>query len=96
MPDVKARLQAVEMLLSQGIGRAPTAPELTTLALPHTAAEVQKMSWVEMQYVFSLTYADELREVAQVGGREALRERLAALSEDERRVFREALAELPG
>jgi hypothetical protein len=49
-----------------------------------------------MQYVFSLTYADELREVAQVGGREALRERLAALSEDERRVFREALAELPG
>ena len=49
MPDVRSRLQAVEMLLSQGIGRAPTAPEATTRSLPQTAAEVEKMSWAEMQ-----------------------------------------------
>ena len=44
-----------------------------------------------MQYVFAVTYADELAAVQRSGGEAALRERLNALSEGERRVLRQAL-----
>jgi hypothetical protein len=92
-PDVRSRLQAIQLLLSESLGRAPSAPEATTPSLPRTAAEVQRMSWSEMQYVFALTYADELAEATRRGGREALRSKLASLSESERSVLRDALAE---
>src|SRR6476469_6718064 len=36
MPDVKARLQAIQLLLSESLGKAPTAPEVTTPTLPQT------------------------------------------------------------
>jgi hypothetical protein len=92
-PDVRSRLQAIQLLLSESLGRAPSAPEVTTPTMPRTAAEVQRMSWSELQYVFALTYADELAEATRLGGREALRAKLASLSEGERSVLREALAQ---
>jgi hypothetical protein len=93
-PDVKSRLQAIQLLLSESLGRAPTAPEIASPAVPDTVAEVERMSWAEMQQVFALTYIDDLQKVAKLGGREALRKRLADLSVDEQRVLREALLEL--
>jgi hypothetical protein len=93
MPDVRARLQAIELLLSQSLGRPPTAPEVAMPALPGSVADIAKMSWREMQDTFALIYADELAEVARQGGGEALRERLRGLSDSERQVLREALLE---
>ena len=92
VPDVRARLQAIEMLLAQGIGRAPTAPEVMTSILPRTAAEVEKMSWRDMQAVFAALYVDEIAAVQRDGGTALVREKLAGLSEGGRRVLREALA----
>ena len=52
------------------------------------------MSWDEMQQLFAAIHVDELVELERAGGGETLvRERVAALSESERRVLREALGE---
>jgi hypothetical protein len=91
--DVRSRLQAIQLLLSESLGRAPSAPEVATPTMPRTAADVQRMSWSEMQYVFALIHAGELEAATRLGGREALRVKLASLSEGERRVLRDTLAE---
>jgi hypothetical protein len=96
MPDVKARLQAIQLLLSESLGKAPTAPEPPTGRMPANAADVKKMSWDELTYVFGLTYADELREVARLGGPRALHEKLRGLSAPERQLLADALAQLDG
>jgi hypothetical protein len=49
------------------------------------------MSWDEFQAVFAATYADEIAAVQRMGGSKLVREKLAALSAEERRVLREAL-----
>jgi hypothetical protein len=46
-----------------------------------------------MQQVFAATYVDELAALQRDGGEALVRERVAALSEGERRILREALAE---
>jgi hypothetical protein len=91
--DVKSRLQAIQLLLSESLGRAPTAREVAAPTLPRTAREVEKMDWHSMNAVFAMQYADELREVARVGGPQALREKLRRLGDPERQLLREALAE---
>jgi hypothetical protein len=99
MPDVKSRLMAVQMLLSESLRKAPTAAEVTTPSLPRTARDVQRMDWSTMTHVFALSYADELREVNRLGGPQALRQKLSRLSAPERaerRVLRDALSQLDG
>jgi hypothetical protein len=54
IPDVKGRLQAIQLLLSESLGRAPTAPEVVTHVLPETAADVAKMSWTELNQTFAI------------------------------------------
>ena len=53
------------------------------------------MSWREMQYTFASVYAGELAEVAKVGGPQALQEKVARISVDDRRLLRRAMDELP-
>jgi hypothetical protein len=91
--DVKSRLQAIQLLLSEPLGRAPTAPEVATPQIPASAAAVEKMDWRSMQHVFALTYVDEIQAVLHGGGPTALREKLARLSVAERDILREALAD---
>ena len=50
------------------------------------------MGWDEMQFVFAVSYANELRDVARLGGPQALREKLGRLSDPERALLREALS----
>jgi hypothetical protein len=45
VPDVRARIAAIELLLREGLGRAPQAEEAPILRLPDTAAEIEKMGW---------------------------------------------------
>jgi hypothetical protein len=93
VPDVRARVAAIELLLREGLGRPATADEIRSARVPANVSAVTDMSWEEMQAVFAATYADELATAVRDGGVSLLRQKLAALSEGERRVLREALAE---
>jgi hypothetical protein len=93
MPDVKARLQAIQLLLSESLGKAPTAPELPSAQLPTNVAAVKAMDWETMQQVFAALYVDEVAVAVREGGHALLREKLNTLSEGEQRVLREALTE---
>jgi hypothetical protein len=94
MPDVRARVAAIELLLREGLGRAPQAEESLASRMPHSVEAVQKLSWEQMQQVFAATFVDELAALDRDGGDALVRRKVAALSEGERRVLREALDEL--
>jgi len=90
--DVRARVAAIELLLREGLGRAPQAEETPTPRLPATAGAVSQISWKDLQVLGATVCADDIASVAD-GGDALLRERLAKLGPDERRILREALAE---
>jgi hypothetical protein len=92
VPDVRARVAAIELLLREGLGRPPQAEETPAPRMPTTAATVTAMSWDELQILGATLFADEIASAVE-GGDGLLRERLASLGPDERRALREALAE---
>jgi hypothetical protein len=92
VPDNKVRLDAVQALLHEALGRPGQAEAQAVPSLPRTAEQVRSMSWEQMTVVFASQFADEITSVTE-GGDGLLRERLARLGPDERRVLREALAE---
>jgi hypothetical protein len=51
------------------------------------------MSWDEMQALFAAIYVDEIAAAQRQGGQALVREKLAALSEEQRQVLREAVLE---
>jgi hypothetical protein len=91
VPDVRARVAAIELLLREGLGRPGTAEEISSPRMPATVEALNAMSWDEMQALFAATYVDELAAVQRNGSAALVREKLDALSEGERRVLREAL-----
>jgi hypothetical protein len=86
VPDVRARTDAIGLLLREGLGRAPQAEEPPVIRMPESIEEIENMSWPEMQAVAAALLLD-----AKTG----LRERVASLSENERRLLRDLLAEAP-
>jgi hypothetical protein len=92
VPDVRTRVAAIELLLREGLGRPPQAEETSAPRMPTTAEAVTKMSWKDLQILGATLFADEIASDAD-GGNTLLRERLASLGPDKRRVLREALAE---
>jgi hypothetical protein len=94
IPDVRARVAAIELLLREGLGRPATTEEVPSPRLPASAAAVKEMDWDEMQALFAATYVEELAIAERSGGEAALRSRLASLSEAERQALRHALDEL--
>jgi hypothetical protein len=78
----------------QGLGRAREAEQNPTPRLPLSAAAVTRMSWQEQQLLAEILYVDEIAAVLRHEGEAVLRERIAALSERERRVLHEVLADL--
>jgi hypothetical protein len=93
MPDVRARVSAIELLLREGLGRAPRAEEPATPRLPETAAGIESMSWQDMQYFAATLLVDELMAVQRDGGEALLRDRVAELDDQQRRVLCRALAD---
>jgi hypothetical protein len=93
IPDVRARVAAIELLLREGLGRAPQADETPSGRLPTTVAAVREMDWADMQALFAAPYVDEIATVQHDGGESLVRKKLAELSEDARRVLRDALLE---
>jgi len=92
VPDNKVRLDAVQALLHEALGRPGTAATQTAPSLPHTAEQARALSWDQLTLVFASQFADEIASVTE-GGDGLLRQRLGALGPDERRILREALAE---
>ena len=93
VPDVRARVAAIELLLREGLGRPATAEEVRSPRIPASVAAVKAMSWDDMQNLFAATYVDEIATIQRQGGRALLRQRLAVLSDSERRALRAALSE---
>jgi hypothetical protein len=91
VPDVRARVAAIELLLREGFGRPATADEVRSPRMPANVDALIAMSWDDMQSLFAATYADEIATVLRDGGLTLLREKLAALSDGEKRALRTAL-----
>ena len=92
VPDNKVRLDAVQALLHEALGRPGQAEAQAAPSLPRTVEQVRALSWDQMNLIFATQFAGEIASVVN-GGDGLLRQRLATLGPDERRVLREALAE---
>jgi hypothetical protein len=92
VPDNKVRLDAVQALLHEALGRPAQAETQPAPSLPQTAEELHSLSWDQLTLIFASQFAGEISSVMEGGGG-LLRKRLGALGPDERRILREALAE---
>jgi hypothetical protein len=92
VPDHGARIKAVETLLREGLGRVGEA-EVVEPKMPNSVDEVKNLSWDELNLVFAMTHATEIRAVVDRGG-DALRSELEAWTPDERAAFTRALADV--
>jgi hypothetical protein len=68
VPDVRARVAAIELLLREGLGRPPQAEEASAPCVPPTAAAVKAMGWDELQVLAATVYANEIAAVESVPG----------------------------
>jgi hypothetical protein len=93
VPDVRARVAAIELLLREGLGRPATAEEPHTLRVPSTVAAAKDMNWDDLQALFAAIYVDEIVAAQRDGGKGSVRAKLMSLSTSERQVLRETLAE---
>jgi hypothetical protein len=91
IPDYRVRLDAVEKLLQQGLGRAREAQEAPASELPAVVTDVMKLPWQDLQRFAATFCLDDLVALQRRGAEALLRERVAALSDGERRVLQEAL-----
>ncbi len=92
IPDVRSRVAAIELLLREGLGRPPQAEEAASPRIPRTAEAVEKLSWSDLKMIFATQFAGEIAAVIEGGGEELLRERVAALDDEQRQLLGEALA----
>ncbi len=95
IPDVRSRVAAIELLLREGLGRPPQAEEAAAPRLPRTAEAVEKLSWGDMKMIFATHFASEITAVTEDGDA-LLRERVAALDEEQRQLLQEALDDIAG
>ena len=93
VPDNKVRLDAIQALLHESLGRPGQAEAQPAPALPATVEQVRRLSWDQLTLVFANRFASEIPAVVNGDGDSLLRERLAGLSSDERRLLREALSQ---
>jgi hypothetical protein len=92
VPDHGARIKAIETLLREGLGRVGET-HVVEPKTPTTVAEVKAMSWDELNLVFAMTYATEIRTVVDQGG-EGLRAALERWEPETRAALARALAEV--
>jgi len=93
VPDNRARIDAIEVLLREGLGRPAQAEEAPTPRLPRSVEQIQQRGWTDLLALGTALELDEVGTALAHGGPAALRVRLSALSAEQRRALREALAE---
>ena len=92
VPDHGARIKAIETLLREGLGRVGEA-EVVEPKTPTSAVEWQSLSDAELNAIFALTYANEIRAVADQG-EGALLSALERWEPDMRQTVARALAQV--
>jgi hypothetical protein len=95
VPDNRTRLDAVEKLLQQGLGRAREAEESRVPRLPETEEAIEQMPWSDQTRLMNVLCAEQVAAVADDGGAALMRERVAELTEDGRQLLRDALDAVP-
>jgi hypothetical protein len=89
VPDVRARIGAIELLLREGLGRPAHAEEPSLPRLPSTAADVEALGWEELKaLVLAYPEAEYLPEQKRKAW---LVSRWVGLSQADRDAFRQAL-----
>jgi hypothetical protein len=91
IPDYRVRLDAVEKLLQQGLGRAREAQETSVSEVLAVAADLEKLSWQHLQRFAAVYLVDDLVALHRRGADALLRQGVAAMSDDERHILREVL-----
>jgi hypothetical protein len=86
VPDNKVRLDAIQALLHESLGRPGQAEAQPAPGLPVTAEQARALAWDQLTLVFATQFADEIGSVLNRGDG-PLRERLTSLSPDERHAF---------
>ena len=92
VPDHGARIKAVETLLREGLGRVGEA-EAVAPKTPTSADEWESLSDDELNAIFAMAFANEIRAIVDQG-EEALVRELARLEPDTRKSLSRALAEV--
>ena len=92
VPDHGARIKAVETLLREGLGRVGEA-EAVAPKTPTSAAEWESLSDDELNAIFAMAFANEIRAVVDQG-EEALARELERLELDTRRSLARALKQV--
>jgi hypothetical protein len=82
LPDVRARVAAIELLLREGLGRPPQAEEPSRPRLPNDPEAVERMSWQDMQALMAVL------------GPDLVRDSVAALDDGQKRILRDLLHEV--
>jgi hypothetical protein len=93
VPDVRARVAAIELLLREGLGRPPQAEEAPAPRLPASVGAVAQMNWDDLQILGATMFSGEIAAVLRGDGDATVRERLASLTPHQRAVLREVLTE---
>ena len=93
IPDVRARVAAIELLLREGLGRLPQAEETRVPGIPESAEAIEEDALGPMQALFAAIYIEEIAAIQDGGGERLVREKLAGLWMLQRRTLRRALAE---
>ena len=92
VPDHGARIKAIETLLREGLGRVGEA-EVVEPRMPSSVDEVKNLSWDELNLVFAISCASEIRAVVERGD-EPLRSSIEEWTPDARAALTRALAEV--
>jgi hypothetical protein len=90
VPDVRARVAAIELLLREGLGRPAQAEEPPTAPrIPETKAEIEALGWKELK-ALALAYP-EIDYLPEAKRKQWLLSRWVGLKQTERDSFRAAL-----
>lgn len=91
--DHKVRVDAVRALLAEALGAPARAEETPAVSMPTNAPAISKMGWGQMQSLAATIFADQIAAVMRGDGNAAVRERLAGLSDGQRRYLLDCLTE---
>jgi hypothetical protein len=90
VPDVRARVAAIELLLREGLGRPAQAEEPPTAPrIPETQAEIEALGWEQLK-ALALAYP-EIEYLPEAKREQWLVSRWVGLTQTERDSFRAAL-----
>jgi hypothetical protein len=86
-------VSAIQLLLTESLGKPPQAEEVPAPRLPASAERVKRLGWEDLLALGAALELHEIEGVIDHGGPEALRTRLNRLTDEQRSTLREALAE---